>query len=614
MHNQFQGANLIKIIHIIVAALLPLSAATSIAEDFPFASGKINTDIKPTDVIRWDGSDARELEGGMVSVGLRLTTKDDFTLYTKKVKIMGPEGWTIDKIVQPPTRTVIDPIGGATVEVYYGGDFQVTFKAPSKWTSTSFPVRIKYVGCTQVICLFPYTQSVDVPFFGRDRLSAGPASSTTKDDVPLKTNSPDDDESFEEEWSNKLSKGGVPYSLLLLIVFIGGIISNLTPCVYPMIPITLRLLSSQGGSPYKNASIYASGIVVTYTSLGVGAAMSGGMFGAMLASVTFNLVFAAIMTSLGITMLGFGDFSKLQMIGNKLGAGKASFKNTFLMGAGAGLVAAPCTGPILAALLAYTAKNQASVLSSSFLLFFYSVGFALPYVLLGGAAAKVSQRKVSPKVQVGVKLVFASVMFALGIYYLRIPFYSTFTKLADFWSITAVYAGGIGIVLALIWVSAPKLQNNKFSMLLPSLVLGVGIFAFSQWATQSDHNSTGESGVKLTWTHTESEAIAAASQTNKPILIDFWAEWCEACKKMDKTTFMDPEVRSKLDSEWTLLKLDLTEETEQNDAIQEKYKLAGLPSLVLLKPDGTLEGAVTLGGFTSAKKLLLNLDQFSKAE
>src|SRR5690606_35442186 len=135
-----------------------------------------------------------------------------------------------------------------------------------------------------------------------------------------------------------------PFGLLLGIVLLGGLLSNLTPCVYPMIPITLRLLGRQGSSPYLSASFYALGIVISYSTLGLIASLSGGMFGAMMATKTFNIIFAVLMFVLGITMLGFGDFSKIQMLGNRLGSGAPSLRNTFLMGTGAGLVAAPCTG------------------------------------------------------------------------------------------------------------------------------------------------------------------------------------------------------------------------------------------------------------------------------
>ena len=508
----------------------------------------------------------------------------------------------------PPTKETIDPITGDRIQVYYGGDFLLNFKGPSAWTDSEFHVNVKYIGCTKVICLFPYTEKMKIPFYSADSLKS--ATPVVADSPPVMD---DESQTFEEKWSERLAGGGIPYGLLLVIVFLGGILSNLTPCVYPMIPITLRLLANQGKSPYFNASVYASGIVVTYSSLGIAAAMSGGMFGAMLASPTFNLVFAVVMTTLAVTMLGFGNFSKIQMLGNKMGAGKASLKNTFLMGAGAGLVAAPCTGPILAALLAYTAKNQGSILASSFLLFIYSLGFAIPYVILGGAASQVSQRKVSPKVQVGIKLLFASVMFALGIYYLRVPFYGTFNQLHDIWPTLAVFAGGIGVALLIYWVSNSKLQHNKYLMLIPSIILGVGIFATSQWAGRTDTSAATQNSASLTWTHSEGEAIAAALASNKPILVDFWAEWCEACKKMDKTTFLDPKIRNELAANWILLKLDLTEDNDANDAVQEKYQLAGLPTLALLKKDGKLEGMNKMGGYTSANKLIKNLKTFDSS-
>jgi len=572
----------------------------ALAGDSPFAADKIDTDINPSDVIIWSGSDAREQSDGSVHVGIRLNTKKEFTLYADKIKISGPKGWILESTEAPPTRETIDPITGDRIQVFYGGDFLLKFKGPSAWTDSEFDVNVKYIGCTKVICLFPYTEKMKVPFYSTDKLA---------ENAPILAEV-DDSQTFEEKWSERLAGGGIPYGLLLLIVFLGGILSNLTPCVYPMIPITLRLLANQGKSPYLNASIYASGIVVTYSSLGIAAAMSGGMFGALLASPTFNLVFAVVMTTLAVTMLGFGNFSKLQMIGNKMGAGKASLKNTFLMGAGAGLVAAPCTGPILAALLAYTAKNQESILASSFLLFIYSLGFALPYVLLGGAASQVSQRKVSPKIQVGIKLLFASVMFALGIYYLRVPFYGTFNQLHEIWPTLAVFAGVTGVAMLFYWVSNTKLQNNKYSMLIPSLILGLGIFATSQWASRTDLSAEVENSATLTWTHSEDEAIAAALEANKPIMVDFWAEWCEACKKMDKTTFLDPDVRNELAANWIILKLDLTEDNDANDEIQEKYQLAGLPTLILLQKDGSLDGMNKMGGYTSANKLIKNLKTF----
>lgn len=559
-------------------------------------------DIKPHDVIHWEGLDA-VVNGNELTVGARMTADAGWSIYKDNLTFEGPTGFTLAKIEAPTAKIVTDPMSGKDVAVYEGGEFFLTFAGPVDAQMTSFTFGAKYVGCTKVICLFPYTEKIVAPLAPKKIVADGPV-------VSAGPATPQADDDFETAVAGKLKSGSLSYGMVLLLVFLGGIFSNLTPCVYPMIPITLRLLSRQGHSPRSSAAVYAAGIVITYTALGLVAALSGGMFGSLLASKAFNLSFAVIMMALGVTMLGFGDFSKLQMLGNKLGAGKPSLRNTFLMGTGAGLVAAPCTGPILAALLAFTANSKQGVAASTLLLFTYSLGFGLPYVFLGGAAAKVSQIKVGPQVQIGVKLLFASVMFGLGLYYLRIPLYGVLAQLKPFWPQVSPIALGLGLVLAVVWVVVPALQNNKAGMILPTALLGVGLFSLSQQLTSSSAAGGADAHASMAWHHTEADAFQAAQASGKPILIDMWAEWCEACKKMDKTTFSDSTVIETLSRDWVLLKMDLTESTEANDKIQEKYALQGLPTLVLLPHSADLAKRRSLTSYVSVASLLSNLQEF----
>ncbi len=595
-------ARRVSLIALLSFTVLP---ALALAETPPLAleglpDGKAK-DIRPQDVIIWDGFQAEEQDGDKIKTTLRMTAKGDWKVYASNLKFSGPPGFTVEAIQPPPARRFMDPISNQEVDIYEGGEFTLTFSGAPRWTQGTFPVAATYVGCTNVICLFPYTQNLDLAFVKDALLASAPEATTA-------TAAAEDDD-LESRLAKQLS-GGTSFGMLLFLVFVGGLLSNLTPCVYPMIPITLRLLSRQGRSPYAAATAYAFGIVVTYSALGLVAALSGGLFGSLLASKAFNVGFAVVMMLLGVTMLGFGNFSKLQMLGNRLGTGAPSLKNTFLMGAGAGLVAAPCTGPILAALLAYTAKNNAGVVASTVLLFTYSLGFGLPYIALGGAAAKVSAVKVPPHVQIGVKLFFASVMFGLGLYYLRIPFYQTFETMNGSWKTVATYGLTLGGVLAAIWVVVPKLQNAKFSMILPTAVLGIGIFAASQWLTHRG-SGTGTAHDSVTWHHTEADGIAAASAAHKPILIDMWAEWCEACKKMDATTFSDPKVLAALAQDWTLVKLDLTELNEANDQIQQKYGIQSLPTLVLLPPSGDAKAKLAINGYVTPAVLQKSLAEFN---
>ena len=613
------------------------------AETFSEVMTEKPADVRPQDVIDWAPFEAVEQSSGLVDITFRMNVRGDWKVYTHNLKFAGPHGFTVKKITGPETQRILDPISGEDVDVYSGGEFQITLEGAPPWQSGRFPLDITYVGCTNVICLFPYTHHLEAPF----RKEASIASSATNiESVPAPTEArattspspevtgtaqspglavdtapksaptsvptisedvPQNAPDLESELARKLKGGGLSFGLLLALVFAGGLLSNLTPCVYPMIPITLRLLARQGHSPYKNASFYAAGIVLTYSSLGLVAALSGGLFGSLLASKPFNLAFAAMMFSLGMSMLGFGDLSKLQMLGSRLGSGAPSSRNTFLMGAGAGLVAAPCTGPILAALLAYIAGKGESILASVSLLFVYSLGFALPYVVLGGAAAHISKVRVSPALQISTKLIFASVMFGLSLYYLRIPLYTSFSELRPYWRGIALSAVSTGLALSLLWLTVPKLAGNKLSSLAPTLILGLGLFASSQWATSSSHSSN---DIALHWHKSETEAFAEAARTNKPILIDMWAEWCEACKKLDATTFKSPQIMATLASDFVLLKFDLTELDPKSEETQKKYEVQSLPTLIILPPNADLTLKKPILGYVDGAGLMQEIKLF----
>ena len=604
---------------------IPVSAfaQSNSALDLNLDSQSSETDIRPTDVIHWQMAGANAYPDGSVLVSIRLDTEQDFTLYTDKVDFESSSGYLLSNIQGPKTSDLKDPISGKVVKVYTGGEFFLLFTGPQAYDKKSFPLSIRYLGCTSLICLFPFTESFSLPVFpGNDSYASLFSADKKTSDINDRVNPTNDKQAepsspatsehgdgpsiyetpvgFEEGIAQKVKTGSLPLLLLFAFVFLGGILTNLTPCVYPMIPITIRLLSSQGDKPIIGASAYALGIIVTYSALGIFAAMTGSMFGNLMASTAFNLVFAAIMLALGVTMLGYGNLSFLQSIGNRIGTGKAGPVNAFFMGTGAGLVASPCTGPILAALLAYSA-TQKDMLQSSLLLVVYSIGFGLPYVFLGSAAARLSQVRVSPKWQVGIKLLFASVMFALAFYYLRVPAYQVLKVFAAYWlpfSIAGLSLGGLGVLIIL---SFAALHHNKAAMIIPSLLLGIGLFSSSQWIATEQ---SAASRTKLNWLKTEKEAIDLASSTGRPLLIDMWAEWCEACKKMDITTFSNPQTIAKLNKqEWVLLKLDLTESTDENDEIQERYKVQGLPTLIILKDPKKPQDMIRLSGYVNSQTL-----------
>lgn len=576
--------------------------------DEPGSQKPEKLDLHPTDVIIWEPVGAtREADGG-ISVGMRLQTKQNFSIYKKNAKFTGPAGFELQSIEAPPTKKIEDPLGEGQVEVYDGGDFILKFMGLEAFQGNKFPMSITFLGCTSRLCLFPYTQNFELELSSAVAPASTPgsiaeqhASEKAAQEAGGTTGNTSDD--LQQELATKVARGELSLMLLLAVLFLGGMATNLTPCVFPMIPITVRILGAQGHKPIVSSVMYALGIVASYSLLGIVVALTGGMFGALMASTAFNLIFAVLFFALALSMLGFVNLAKLQELGTRFGTHKQSNWNTLMMGAGAGLVAAPCTGPILGALLAFSAKNPNSHVGWQF--FVYSAGFALPYVFLGMSSQKIAKIKVSATVQNGVKLAFAAIMFGLSFYYLRVPLYNAMKALAPYWQSISIGAFMIGSIVAWLAVTGPR-STKKGWQVLATLILGVWLFAGSQWLTSASSSAE----TPLTTHKTFEEGLVVAQQNKKPILIDGWAEWCEACKKMDASTFQDPTVRQTLQSGWNVVKLDLTEMNEQNDALAQRFGMQGLPTLVLLPPDGDLGKMKKIVGYASAQKLLQEMEAF----
>ena len=553
-------------------------------------------DLKPTDVIIWDVSTGVQYSDGYISVPLQLKTKQNFSIYTDKLNFLPPAGTKIHSVNFPNSSTLLDPVTKKMVDVYSGGYFEIILKLEKKAVKNEIDIAISYLGCTSKICLFPFTETKSIGIFAKNeayQYNSNDDAKLTSDAITSNT-----EQDIQEVLAKRLSKADLPLYLIAIICFFGGILTNLTPCVYPMIPITIKVLSRQGSSPVLSSSAYSLGILLTYTAMGIFAVLTGSLFGSIMASKSFNLIIGLIMLLMAISMLGFGNFTALQNLGNKIGAGKASLKNAFLMGTGAGLVASPCTGPVLATLLSYSA-TQSNQITGILLLSIYSLGFALPYIILGSTAATITKVKLSPKLQVMTKLIFSSVIFALALYYFRIPFYDLLNSLNPDYNTIATSMITLGLIMIFVMAVAERMYSQKFYLVGPMIALGLGLFAFSQTSNLTTSTE------KIAWIKSEKTALSIAAEKNLPVMIDAWAEWCVACKKMDVTTFVDPEVVSIISEQKIIpLKLDLTEINDETDKLQKKYNIVGLPTVILLEKGGDLSSMKILSGLQTPATLI----------
>jgi thiol:disulfide interchange protein DsbD len=323
---------------------------------------------------------------------------------------------------------------------------------------------------------------------------------------------------------------------ILLIVLLGGLALNLTPCVLPMIPINLAIIGAgaQAGSRRRGfllGSTYGAAMAAVYGVLGLIVILTAGTFGTINSSPWFNLGIAVLFVALGLAMFDVIDidFSKYS---SSLGTGgqRGSFGLAFFMGAVAALLAGACVAPVVIQVVLFASSLYAGGAPVALALpFVLGVGMAIPWPVAGAGLAALP--KPGPWM-VRVKQAMGVVILATAVYYGYLS-YGLFDNLrVD----SAEVSGSV----------QEKLQQG--------------------------------------WTNSLAAGLERAEREGKPVLIDFWATWCKNCLTMDKTTLADPAVASALDN-YVKVKYQAEDlDAEPAKSLLTKFKSVGLPTYVIVAP------------------------------
>jgi thiol:disulfide interchange protein DsbD len=369
-------------------------------------------------------------------------------------------------------------------------------------------------------------------------------------------------------------------------VFAGGFLTSLTPCVYPMISITVSLFGARDEQVTRKralllAATYVAGIGAMYTTLGVSFALAGRAFGTFMSSGWVMVPIAILFFLMALSMFGAFELALPSGLQNRLSSvGGKGFGGAFLMGLVGGIIAAPCTGPVLASVLAFVATTRSVVMGGS-LLFTYALGMGMLFFVI--AAFAVSLPKSGGWMD-AVKSFFGVVMIVAALYFLR----NVAHPLAGYGSHTTNWlAIHVGAIIAGVLVGGVHL-SFKYSPALEKLRKGVGVaaivvggFGVVGWVLAAPSTP-----VKLAWIHGEQAGVAQAKQNHTAALLDFYADWCLPCKEMELKTFSDPEV-AKVLSQLTLVKVDCT--SDDDPVVVETKKRYGadtLPTIALIGADG----------------------------
>ncbi len=403
-------------------------------------------------------------------------------------------------------------------------------------------------------------------------------------------------ESEDDEISGLVDKYGI--ILTYLIIFFGGLALNLTPCVYPLIPITISFFGgtdTSKGRTFWMALAYVLGIAVTYSILGVAAALGGGLFGTLLTNPAVLIGIAVILVGLSLSMFGVYEFRLPTGLMTAASQSKAGIFGSFFMGLTLGIVAAPCVGPFVIGLLTYVAAAQSVVLG--FTMFFtLAMGLGLPYLFLAMYSSKLSSLPRSGTWMIGVRVIFGLVLIAMAIYFLM-PLLGDIGGL-----VMAIFLIGSGIYLIMFDNSAEG--NRGFNRVKQAIA--IILIMLGTWMAIPEPEQTGEG---IAWNHPSSQAeLDALLTTDVPVLIDVYADWCIPCKEMDKFTFPNPEV-VKLSKAFVAVKIDMTKQSgifEQE--FMEKYSIKGVPTYLFIHQGFEL-GKLRSTGFENAEDFVNRMQQ-----
>lgn len=409
--------------------------------------------------------------------------------------------------------------GMITAQIETPIDFNNTLK--------NFHFNLTYQICSEKVCFLPKTQTLHLNITAADK-SASTATISASDKVHELT-----DVSLIDRLQTALA-GNVFYAFL--IAFLAGILTSFTPCIFPMIPITISILGhdAEKNSRAENllrSVLYVLGIAFTYSLLGVLAALTGNLFGNALSNKYVLIGMVLLFFTMALSMWGVFELQVPAFIRNKFGVGQTrqGYFGVFMMGLFAGIVASPCVGPVLVSILSYVSTTKDAALGFG-LLFTYAIGLGLIFIAIGLFGQFLSLLPRSGAWMNKIKFVLGLLMLLTGIYYLRLAF--------------------------------PASNNIKSTM----------------WQSYSE------------------QLLTEAKTKQIPVMIDFRADWCMACLEMEEKTFSRAEFEE-ASKAFMLLKVDATEETPEIEVILKKYDVKGLPTMIFVNRNGDVLNNLTFTQF-----------------
>lgn len=472
----------------------------------------------------------------------------------------------------------------------------LTLKVSEKFpkTNDTLVASVTVQACDNQVCLAPSTIPVLLPI---EVVAADEAF------VPI-----NDDLFSTYTGRENLAVGGVSNEIAALFeqrgsfvaflaIFLIGLALNLTPCVYPMMSVTVSLFGTQTDTNtlrvFSKALIYVLGMATMYSVLGVSAALSGGLFGSWLQSPWVLGGVGILLIGLALSNFGLYQIHAPYCLTSKLGGTTGTgLLSLYLSGVVVGIFAAPCIGPPVIALLAFVG-SRADPVFGFWAFFTLSLGLGFPYLIMGTFSGMLKKLPRSGVWMVWVERVFGVILTAAGLFFLSLAFVPAY---AAYVVPLSLIAGGI--YLGFVEPSGREGVFKRMKWAFGIVAIGFGVvFA----------DALREPG--LTWEPYSEARLKEATASGKLVILDFYADWCIPCLELDRKTFTDPDV-IEATKDFVRMKVDLTHfDSPEAEELRKRYSIAGVPTIIFLDRAGEEVSSLRIVGYLPPTEFVRRIEQ-----
>jgi thiol:disulfide interchange protein DsbD len=557
------------------------------------------------------GFSARALDAATVEV--RYAIADGYYLYRDRFRFAAePASVTLGQPQFPKGQVHEDKFFGKQ-ETYRK---EVRIRLPVEAAGAErLKLLVTSQGCADVgVCYVPQVQSAEL------RLASlgGSRSSIFKESDPF-ASSPERVTAAGED----VRFAGVLESrrlwLVMAVFFGAGLLLTFTPCVLPMIPILSGIIVGEGRNLTRRRALlvslaYVFGMALTYTAIGIAAALSGSLLSAALQNAWVLGGFAAIFVMLALSMFGFYELqlpSRWQMrivqVSNRLGGGH--WGAAMLMGMLSAAIVSPCVTAPLAGALLFMSQTRDAILGGT-ALFSMAIGMGVPLVLVGVSGGLVLPK--SGHWMNAVKQFFGVLLLAVAIWIIA-PVIPVAVQMF-LWAMLLIGSGVFLGALEPLGAGASGWDRlwKAFGIiaLLAGVAQAVGALSGARDPLRPLSGAFSDSPAQkpLPFEAVKAPDLDARLKTaNKVAMLDFYADWCVSCKEMERFTFSDPQVQARL-GQMVLLRADVTANTADDKALLKRFRLFGPPGIVFFDARGREIEGLRVIGYQSPEKFIESLD------